>query len=83
MKPLQKQKKNTLTLKPEDKLILAGGLKIENISKDLIITFDLPERYETRPLISVQRSVEDSSEEVRATSEAFEPSPEVQKEADL
>jgi len=43
---------NKLTLRPKDYLITAdGGLKIENVSKDMIIEVDMPETITVSPLV--------------------------------
>ena len=40
-----------LTMKPNDYIVFNGGLKIENISVDNVITVELPETYTVEPLV--------------------------------
>lgn len=43
-------KKETLILKPHDYIVFNGGLKIENISEDLVMEVELPNSYTVTPL---------------------------------
>lgn len=55
----RKEKDEELTLKPEDYIVFAGGLKISNVGESLI-TFALPNKYTVSPLI-VTESINPSS----------------------
>jgi hypothetical protein len=46
-----------LRLKPGDYIVFSGGLKIENISLDHSIEFELPEKYSTHPYETVVATI--------------------------
>lgn len=43
--------RETIMLQPKDYILYNGGLKIENISEDNVITVELPNKYTIKPLI--------------------------------
>lgn len=45
-----KTKKEKLSLAPNDYIVFSGGLKIENISPDMLIEVELPRNYKVSPM---------------------------------
>jgi len=49
------KKKRELTLAPQDYIVFAGGLKIENVGES-VISFIPPQKYTTKPFVVTSSS---------------------------